>query len=98
MANKKKTTTTTTTTSRRGLGSIINMLGFIGIMFVAIALVLAKIFGDGDLTHALRLIANIIAYLITGIVAYYYARSKRNVWYFVAWAVAVILIIVFMIV
>ena len=95
--NTKSTTTTTTTTSRRGLGKVLNMIGFIGIMFVAIALVLAKIFGGGALTNAMNIIAETIAYLITAIVAYYYVRPKRNVWYFIAFAVAVILIIIFMI-
>ena len=84
--------------SRREFGGLINMLGFIGIMFIAIALVLAKIFGGGQLTSALITIANVIAYLITSIAAYYFARSRNNIWYFVAFLVAVILIVIFMIV
>lgn len=99
MATKKSTnkTTTETTHTRRGLGSLLNMIGFVGIMLVAIALIFAKIFGGGTLTSAMNIIAETIAYLITAIVAYYYVRSKRNVWYFIAFAVAVILIIIFMI-
>jgi len=88
MANKSS--------GKRDFGKFLNILGFIGIMLVAIALILAKI-GGGELASAMTLVANAIAYLITAVAAFYYARSKQNVWYFVAFAVAVVLIIIFMI-
>ena len=84
--------------SKREFSGLMNMLGFIGIMFIALALVLAKIFGGGQLTAALTIIANVIAYLITAIAVFYYARSRNNIWYFVAFLVAVILIVIFMVI
>lgn len=84
--------------SKREFSGLMNMLAFVGIMFIAAALVLAKIFGGGQLTNALTIVANVIAYLITAISAYYFARSRRNIWYFVAFLVAVILIVIFMII
>lgn len=87
---------TNKSSGKRDFGRFLNILGYIGIILVAVALILAKI-GGGELASAMTLIANVIAYLITAVAGFYYARSKRNVWYFVAFAVAVILIVVFMI-
>ena len=53
---------------------------------------------EGEITRALTLIANIIAYILVSISAFYYAKSKRNMWFLIVWIVAVILIVVFYIV
>jgi len=75
----------------------LNLLAFIGIITVALALILAKIASGSTLGNALTIVANAIAYFITAIGAFYYAKSRGNIWYLVAYFVAIILVIVFMI-
>lgn len=82
-------------------GKFLNLLAFIGIIMVAAALVIAQIAqwigtGTGSLVSALQLVANFIAYLIMSIAAYYYVRSKKNIWVTIIFIVALILVFVFM--
>ena len=68
---------------------------------VAVALLIAQLanwFGSsgGSLVQALTLVANFIAYLITAIAAFYYVRSKKNVWVTVVFIIALIVMFVFM--
>ncbi len=82
-------------------GKFLNLLAFIGIIMVAVALLIAQLanwFGSsgGSLVQALTLVANFIAYLITAIAAFYYVRSKKNVWVTVVFIIALIVMFVFM--
>lgn len=80
-------------------GKFLNILAYISIVLVAVALVLAKVLGwakaGQDIASAMRLVANVIAYLITAIAAFYYVRSKKNIWFTIVYIVALVLIIVF---
>ena len=80
---------------------IINFLAYIVIAFVAVALVLAKIFSalslSSSLISAMSLIAQVIAYAITAVFAFYYAKSRRNIGWMIAFVVFVIIIIVFLV-
>ena len=76
---------------------VINFIAFIGLMMVAIVLVLQKIV-SGDLLNAMRVIGESIAYLITAISAFFYVRSKRNVWWYVTYTVALVLVVIFMVI
>ena len=84
--------------AKNNFGKIINCIAFIGLTIVAIVLVLQKIFSDGQLINALRIVGESIAYTITAISAFFYVKSKRNVWWYVAYTVAVVLVIVFVII
>lgn len=83
-------------------GKFLNLLAFIGIIMVAVALFVAKIANwingssGGSLVSALTLVANFIAYLITSIAAFYYVRTKKNVWITIVFIVALIIMFVFM--
>ena len=83
-------------------GKFLNLLAFIGIIMVAVALLIAKIASwingssGGSLVSALSLVANFIAYLITAIAAFYYVRSKKNIWISIVFIVALIIMLVFM--
>ncbi len=72
----------------------LNFLAYVAIIFVAVALLLGKVINS---LTALRDIAEIMAYFITAISAFYYARSKRNPWIIVAYIVAVVIIIVILV-
>ena len=83
----------------------INFLGFIATMIIATALVISfiisifqenkgiSIFQVKDVISALTLVSMVIAYFVTIVGGFTYARSKRNVWFMVAQVVATIVII-----
>ncbi len=80
-------------------GKFLNILAYISIVLVAVALVLSKILGwakaGQDIASAMQLVANILAYFITAIAAFYYVRSKKNIWFTIVYIVCLVLIIVF---
>ena len=83
--------------AKNNWNKIFNCIAFVGLCLVALVLILQKIF-SGEVVDALRLIGECIAYFVTAVSAFFYVRSKRNVWWYVAYAVAVVLIIVFVII
>ena len=80
---------------------IVNFLAYIAIAFVAVALILAKIFSafglSSSLINAMTLIAQVIAYPITAVFAFAYAKGRKNIGWMIAFIVFVIIIIVFLI-
>ena len=83
--------------AKTNLSKVVNFIAFIGLAMVAVVLVLQKIV-QGEIIGALRTIGEAIAYFVTAISAFFYVRSKRNVWWYVAYTVAVVLVVVFMII
>lgn len=81
--------------------AFVNFLAYIAIMMVAVALILgfilSKVGANSTVIDAMNIIAQVIAYAITGVFAFYYAKSKRNIWFMVAYVIAIILIIIFVI-
>jgi len=71
-----------------------NFIAYVAIMFVAIAITIGHIWSD---ISVLRNIAEIIAYAITAVSAFYYARSKQHPAYMICYVVAVVLIIVMLV-
>lgn len=96
MATKTTKTTTRTTSGSFSWRRITNFCAFVAIVLIAVALVLAKIFNGNQVSSAMTLVANFIAYFIACVCAFFFARSKRHWGYLVAWLVSVILIVVFM--
>jgi len=76
-----------------------DFLAYIAIIFIGIALLISAILNEGQFTRALELLANILAYIVVAFCAFFYAfRSRRNqVWYIVAYFVAITLIVIFLI-
>ncbi len=68
----------------------VNFLAFVAIILIGIALILKKTSFGGQL----QLIANIIAYVMLAVFAFFYARSKRNLIFVILWLAAVVLIVV----
>ena len=86
--------------TRRGSG-LMNMLAFVAIIFIGIALILAIVFSDaGQLGSALSFIAQILSYIVVAFYAFWYAARKwdrKQIWFMIAWAVAVVLIVIYII-
>ena len=78
----------------------VNFLSYISIALIAVALFVGEILGwliSPDVVNVLNLIAQIIAYTITAVYAFMYAKSKRSMGWMVAYIIFVIVIIVFMV-
>ncbi len=84
----------------------LNFMGFVATMCIAIALIISLIIslfdGSGggipgfqinDVVSAFTFFANILAYFITIVAGFYYAKSKRNVWFMILQIIGTILII-----
>ena len=84
--------------AKNNFRKVINFIAFAGLMIVAVVLILQKIKLSGDLLNAFRTIGESIAYTVTAISAFFYVQSKRNVWWYVAYTIAVVLIVIFMII
>ena len=78
----------------------VNFLAYISIALIAIALLVGKILGwliSPNVVNILNLVAQIIAYTITAVYAFMFAKSKRSIGWMVAYIIFVIVIIVFMV-
>ena len=79
----------------------VNFIAYIAIAFIAVALILGKILGavglSSTIVGALNLVAQIIAYAITAVFAFYYAKSKKHIAWMICYVIFVIAIIVFLV-
>ncbi len=86
-------------TSTRRTG-ILNVLSYIAVIAVGVALLLSWIFKmaglAGQLVTALNIIAQCLAYLVVACYSFSFARAK-GIWWLIAWVVAVVLIVVFLV-
>ena len=78
----------------------VNFLAYLAIMFIAIALIVQYILSafsvSSTVVTAMSTIAQFIAYAIAAVFAFYYAKSRRNIGFMIAYVIAVILIVVFL--
>ena len=81
--------------------AFVNLMSFIAIAFIAVALLLSKILGAFEITSkivpALELIAQIIAYTITAVYAFAFVKAKRSMGWMIAYVLCVIVIVVFLV-
>ena len=81
--------------------SIVSFLSYIAIAFIAVALILGKILGAVGLSStvvgALNIIAQVIAYAITAVYAFAYAKSRKSIGWMVAYIIFVVAIIIFLV-
>ena len=79
----------------------VNFMAYIAIAFIAVALIIGKILGAVGLSStvvgALNLVAQIIAYTITAVFAFAYAKSRQHIGWMIAYILFVIAIIVFLV-
>ena len=80
---------------------IVNMFAFLGLAFIAFALLLTQVLSwigvDFQVLHYIQVVGEYIAYVVTAIYAFVFVRSKRNVWWWVAYFVAVAVIVAMLI-
>lgn len=71
----------------------VNFIAYVALIFVAVALVFVKFIPK---LTVLKEVAEIIAYTITAVFAFMYARSKRNPWVMAFFVIATIVLVVFL--
>ena len=71
-------------------------LAYFAIMCIAIALILRLIFkkNSPNIASAFQSIGEALAYIICIWMGFYWTRRKSNIWWFICWLVAAVLIIV----
>jgi len=77
---------------------IINLLAYISIALIAITLLVGKTLDwliDDSILNIINLIAQIIAYTITAVYGFMFAKSQRKIGWMVAYIIFVIAIIVY---
>ena len=90
-------TTRTKTVSTFSWSRVLRVISYWSVVCIGIALILSQILPKNSISNAIQLIGNILAYIVVLASSFGYAMYKRNVWYFVIWAVALILIVVFVV-
>lgn len=83
-----------TTSGARGL---MNLVAFIAVFCIGVSLLIGLLPLKG-IAGAFSQVAQILAYIITAIIAFNFVKTKRHWAYWTIWTVSVILIIVVMIV
>ena len=87
--------------SNRGWRGFMNFLAFIAIIFIGAALLISALLNEGDFSRALNVIANVLAYIVVAFYSFWYAARKwerKQIWFMIAWTVAVVLIVVYLII
>ena len=77
---------------------IVNFMAYISVALIAVVLVVGKLLDwlvNANILNLLNLIAQIIAYIITAVYAFCFAKSKRNIGWMIAYIVFIVLILVF---
>lgn len=80
--------------AKKDFKGIINLLAFVAVGLIGVTLLLNSIGILGEISGAFTMVANILAYIITAIAAFYYVRNKKNVWVWIIYVVALVLIVI----
>ena len=88
------------TTDRSLWGSLANLLAFVGLVAIGIALLIGRLFPGNGISGAFLLIGQLIAYAIVAFYALRYALGNRRstgalVAFLLVWAAAVVIIVLF---
>ncbi len=80
--------------------NVVSCLAYFAVALIAVALALGNLFGwliSSNITYVLSLIAEVIAFAITAVIGYSFAKSKRSVGWKVAYFIFLVVIIVFLV-
>ncbi len=78
--------------------SFLNGIAYFAIALIAISTVLGQLFGwliNDSIVGVMTLVAQCIAYIITAVYGFFYAKSKKTIGWIVAYIIFIVLIIVF---
>lgn len=90
----KKRRRTRSTTSSRDWRKVMNLLAYVAVCIIGVCLLLSSLKIDGQIVNAFRIVGNTIAYCIVAIGGWFYIRNRKNVWIWVVYFVALVMIII----
>ena len=79
----------------------VNLLAYISIALIAVALFVGKILSwlvNPEIVDVINYVSQIIAYAITAVYAFFYAKSRKSMGWMVAYIIFVVVIIVFLVI
>ena len=80
---------------------VVNMLAFLGLALIAFALLLSRVLGwigvSVNVLYWFQRVGECLAYVVTAIYAFVYVRTKRNMWWWIAYAVALTVIVLMLV-
>lgn len=80
--------------NKKSAGWLLHFMSFVAVVLIGVSLMLSKIHAMGDVAKAFLVIANAIAYSIVSITSVIYVSKKKNIWLWLVWGVAIVLIII----
>ena len=88
-----------TSNTQRGITfrGIMNFISYIAVFFIGVALLLQVCFKSNSFSTAFQMVAECLAYFVVSVSGFFYAKSKRSIWYLICWLIAVVLIVVFIV-
>ena len=84
-------------TSNWNFRNFLNLIAYVAIFCIGAALLIGKL-GVGSLAGAFRTVAEVLAYIVTAVSAFYFAANRRHWAYYLIWVVCVVLIVVLIII
>ena len=75
---------------------LLDCIAYFAIMCIAVALVLRLIFQSHQpsIASSFRMIGECLAYVLAIWMGFFWTRSHKNIWWFICWLVATVLIVV----
>jgi len=80
--------------NKKSAGWLLHFLAFVSVILIGVSLLLSKIHAFGDVAAAFLVIANAIAYSLVAITSFAYVAKKKNIWLWIVWGIAIVLIII----
>ena len=75
--------------------SFVNLIAYVAIFCIGVALLIGRF--SSSISGAFRTVAEILAYSVTAVSAFFYAVSRRHWAYYLIWVICVVLIVVLMV-
>ena len=96
MANNNNNESSTKAKPVKSSGWLINLLGFAAVILIGFSLLFSKVGIADKISAAFKSVADIISYLVLILISFFFVwRRRKNIWLWVVWVIAVVLIVVF---
>lgn len=90
----KKRRRTRSTTSSKDWRKMMNLIAYVSVCIIGVCLLLGALGASGSVLSAFATIGNVLAYCIVAIGGWFYIRNRKNVWVWVVYFVALVMIII----
>ena len=80
--------------NKKSAGWLLHFSAFVAVILIGVSLLLSRIHAFGDVAAAFLVIANAIAYSLVAITSVVYVSKKKNIWLWLVWAAAIVMIII----